>query len=620
MLKFVLCVFALCISIPAPVLADSVSDWGIDFADAITNIGSTKVTLVIDSDEIIDDGITVSVPDNIALDFTRSGRIKGVPGGGTETLSINGQIMAGSWEIFGDDIVLSGVPKVNKFNVCWLGVIGDGLTDNTSKYQIIINLAQNKVFRDIYFPTGDYVFLRAVGRTTCIFLSSDSETFTRNPNHIKISGDGRIVIDNDGTNIVWMSGPPNDEVGVTSVNDVHVSGLSFISKSIYDNPSLRVTYDDPNTTMPYYGIVFNVSKWFRSSFSGMHFEFVQGFMQDPAALDSSGTYVQQLVLRDNVSTHHQAPADSGGFIQASQTYALSILNNIIERGNGAIDLQRSTGTSSHQLKIDGNTIQGNGAMIPVKVNFGLAFTFTNNYLESNRTAAGVAAKQVYMGAVANTINSIVFEGNFFSQSPTNLDGFGTTYYHVWLDGMDDFFPKGNAYTGGNAYRMTNSTGMIHALNEKLLPMGSTYPEGAISTGLESINGLSKSDTWAPYLSDAISGGSDSPTAAINARYVCDGKVCTVSGQFVNIDTTGMNPGNTLYIKGLPVTPRAGTKIAGNCILEAITFTDMVSPIVSAGDDHMQLRQSTSGGNDLSLTVGDLNSGYADIIFSVTYFR
>lgn len=374
----------------------------------------------------------------------------------------------------------------NELIVTQAGIINDGLeglpTNNTPAYQNILDKARiQKNFNKITFPDGNFYFEAAAGKTTCVFLSVDAEDFQENPYPLAIGGSGTIIIDNSTANVVWMSGP-DDSTGAVPANvatAIHIDGgkTLTITSSDIDRP----TFDTPFTTMPNFGIGFNFSRVWRSSIKNVNFEFVKGIVQAPssdALYDSSNSFVQQLIISGNVSTHHQE-----NFIEFSQAWSTDILWNTIERGNGGIDVQRSSGQSFFRGKIVGNTIQSNGITEPLKINFGAAVTIEGNYFESNRVSSGVAQTQVKMSA--NGIDdpqSGSFKNNLFSQSSTNLDGVGSAYAHVELDGYNNFYPEGNAIIGGNGYKMTNSTGKVFSKQESYETQGSAQPEGEITTG------------------------------------------------------------------------------------------------------------------------------------------
>lgn len=368
-------------------------------------------------------------------------------------------------------------------------------TDNSALYQTICRAMQDGEFNHVYFPKREgkaFYFAPQAGKSTCVFLKKDPVNFTANPNPCIVSGNGVIAVDNNGHNNVWMSSP-DDVDGTTSsdvVTDFHIEGNLTIT-SAYLTAADRVTYDSPQTTLPNFGIGFNIGRWWRSSFKA-NFEFVKGIVQAPPAdglYDSTNGFIQQVKIYDCRSTHAQE-----NFIEVTQGWSTDIIFNTVERGNGGIDMQRSSGQSFYRTNVNGNTFQGNGggsagALYTFRCNFGVSFTFTSNYFESNRSASGVAAVHVRMSPNnIQNLNSFTFEGNFFAQSDANLDGFGAEYAHVELDAFKNFFPKGNNFTGGNGYKFTNSTGRIYSQNETYTLSGTIYPEGQVATTNSDIPG------------------------------------------------------------------------------------------------------------------------------------
>ena len=226
--------------------------------------------------------------------------------------------------------------------------------------------------------------------------------------------------------------------------------------------------------------------------------------------------------------------------------------------------------------------------------------------------------------LSNTESSIVIDGNFFAQSLANINGYGGDYYHVRLDEVRDTVVfRGNTFTGGNAYNcISTSDGYLISLNDKFEPVGSTYNEGIVATGItfsDTIPIYKPATVWIPVISDAQSGGNQATIGTLNGlRYVRNGDLVTISAQMLNIDTTGMTAGNTLYIQGLPFTASSEGLSQGSCVLDNVTFSGFIVPQIGDSSDVIQLRQSSSGGGDLSLTVGALNSGSADIQFTITY--
>ena len=105
-----------------------------DLTAAIADIGSTETTLVIDQQVVLTADDTV--PDNIALEFTRSGSFTAsVP----RILTWNGPIVAGLWQIIdSSNITLAGNPRIKHVLPEWRGALGDGSTDDADAIQLIL--------------------------------------------------------------------------------------------------------------------------------------------------------------------------------------------------------------------------------------------------------------------------------------------------------------------------------------------------------------------------------------------------------------------------------------------------------------------------------------------------
>lgn len=142
--------------------------YGCDMADAVSDIGSvTQTTLLVDCACVIASGTTVTSTDNISLDIKNGGSFDGVAGGGTETLNAEGNVTAGSYEVFKENLT---VDKLKTVNVNWFGALpGDSVDDKAS-----LQRASNAIeqYGSYYIPPGLYTVSGEVAFTT-----SDIEIF-----------------------------------------------------------------------------------------------------------------------------------------------------------------------------------------------------------------------------------------------------------------------------------------------------------------------------------------------------------------------------------------------------------------------------------------------------------
>jgi hypothetical protein len=73
----------------------------------------------------------VTVPANVVLAFLRGGSLSAAS---SYTVTMNGPIDAGQWQIFGANILLNGAPKNHEFNLRWWGGAADNVTDDSAVF------------------------------------------------------------------------------------------------------------------------------------------------------------------------------------------------------------------------------------------------------------------------------------------------------------------------------------------------------------------------------------------------------------------------------------------------------------------------------------------------------
>jgi hypothetical protein len=494
------------------------------------------------------------------------------------------------------------------------GAVGDGVTDNTAVFQLLLDKYIAGEISGIYIPAGDYYFAPSSGNV-CLQFLADPVDFQVNPTQLIVYGDGnksQIIIDNTGADNIWLSGPSGS--GLTDyVDNIIFRDFKITSKTI----SGVSRY----STMTNFGRAFNLARMRRCRFDNLTFYAVLPFFQKNSGETSSALYIQQIDIVGCDSVGHQ-----GAFIDTQgPCYSVNILNNNIEAGNGGIKLGSSSAQSSYKVTIDSNTIQSNGgAFCCMRLNWGLSLQITNNYCESNRTAPGNASVQVFFNNNADA-SSLILDGNFFAQRASDLDGVGGPYAHVRLDEVQSSqLVRGNTFVGGNGYQLSaTSPGNIVSESEIFIPQGSIHSEGAILIGsVGSAQTLNMSTgTWTPVVADAASGGSTGTYTLIGAAtFTRVNNLVTVTASLQNVNTSGMTASNELFIRGLPFTSTSGNRSVGAVLLDSVTYTGAYAVAVVGGSaSHVGLRAIQNPGVDTIVLVSDVSSGSGDIQFTISYF-
>ncbi len=122
--------------------------------DAITAIGATETTLLVTETETCDTNFTV--PATMTVKFERGGSFAISNG---VTVTFNGQIDAGLWQIFAytGTGILAGTPVVDMFYPQWWGATGDGVTDDYDEIVDSIAMINSAGGGILFFPKGTYV-------------------------------------------------------------------------------------------------------------------------------------------------------------------------------------------------------------------------------------------------------------------------------------------------------------------------------------------------------------------------------------------------------------------------------------------------------------------------------
>lgn len=148
-----------------------------DLAESISEAGSDPTTLIINDEQTLSANLTV--PTNIVLQFTRSGSINR----STYTLTINGEIDAGEWEILtGSGTLTLGDLAQNTVNPFHFGLVLDDISEaannviainTTLEKAVVCRLPAGKIYiNDSILIETSYNQLLGSGRSNTILFAS----------------------------------------------------------------------------------------------------------------------------------------------------------------------------------------------------------------------------------------------------------------------------------------------------------------------------------------------------------------------------------------------------------------------------------------------------------------
>lgn len=139
-------------------------------------------------------GSAITFPSNVTAEFSNGAKLSINTG---ITVTINGPIDAGLYQIFSGAGTIAGSPKVDRYYPQWWGAKGDGVTDDTVAIQSAIDKAISDGKKNIFFPKGIYK-VTSLTNTSKVFLVGENASFIGIPVHIKQFGvDPELDIDTD---------------------------------------------------------------------------------------------------------------------------------------------------------------------------------------------------------------------------------------------------------------------------------------------------------------------------------------------------------------------------------------------------------------------------------------
>jgi parallel beta-helix repeat protein len=186
------------------------SGWSCDLASAVTAIGATETTLIVDCVATLADGVTVTIPSTMTLQYVRGGLIQGTAGGATETLVVNGGfICEGGQQGIGSNIATNFAGVKNPVNAESFSTLE--LAQESDAPHLRINKSTWSISATVTFDQNNQI-VEFVGPGKVSTTDDTLDGFAFTGNHAKIinpfmQGPGTFVQD-DSTDaaLIYISG------------------------------------------------------------------------------------------------------------------------------------------------------------------------------------------------------------------------------------------------------------------------------------------------------------------------------------------------------------------------------------------------------------------------------
>ncbi len=176
----------------------------------------------------------LTFPSNVTIKFANRA-ILSVDSG--ITVTINGCIDAGLYQIFSGNGTITGTPKIDVVYPQWFGVIGDRVTDNTTAWQKMVDTIIDSVGsvyieqkgwpRTVYIPPGLYLIDGKVTHTDGITYIGEPAVFYTRYNHY--GGSVILATGTSSTDYVFEF----DAGSGGYMRGVRISNISFLGSDEY---------------------------------------------------------------------------------------------------------------------------------------------------------------------------------------------------------------------------------------------------------------------------------------------------------------------------------------------------------------------------------------------------
>jgi hypothetical protein len=500
-------------------------------AAALTAIGSSSVTLVIDAGSAV--SVDTTIPSNVHVVGAKSGLLTVASG---KTLTISGPFEAGALQVFaGTGSVAFSAGTVNEVYPEWWGAVGDGTTVDTAAMTAAV-----AAFTTVAGISGSIYKINAVpmlSSRTVKNMAIRPYTVTTNTMGFTCSGKSNITFDNvavdtpnDATRAEYLILGLNCDfftlknsslnfcgIYIDAANDVRVFNNTFVDgwgNHTYDASSPGSGRTDGNN---YYAVlIVNYASEYRVNVSNNRFENVW-----------TAIYVDNTNDLTVVGNQITNTADTGIFDRCTSgvTYNKVISNNVLQNiGKTAIKLCDSNNLTAkgHNGICTGNIIHGYSLKLASEailcINY-FDYGVTNVYLEApaGDRATGIVISDnvitqvspataapflvgnlddavISNNRISNTIATGTFKlewcfGGVFSGNTVNV---AATVLFYRCDGMSIM---GNFFRTAQGVGITTTTGSVVIFDNNFVENTATSPAAGvfgvgISTGGTTAKALS----------------------------------------------------------------------------------------------------------------------------------
>lgn len=181
----------------------------------------------------------LTIPSNICLWFVNGAMLS--PDSGV-TVTINGLVEAGLYQIFSGVGTVAGTPKVDYLYPQWWGAKADGVTDDTTAIQRAVDLANAAGGGEVHLPAGQYVIGSGVAVPDKVYITGDGPELTKilaGANSISLFTFTRAVLTDSFSGISGITLNVNAKTLVKGITTTLASQLKF--------NNVRFTGDFANT-------------------------------------------------------------------------------------------------------------------------------------------------------------------------------------------------------------------------------------------------------------------------------------------------------------------------------------------------------------------------------------